>query len=128
MRFEVSERKIRNWCEKVFKFDDDFDIYEPRYCSMIRISHIRWGEVRDAAAMTTHIKNRINVHKDAFGEIQYIRVFESGKKDGQVERDTVGELKYHDSTSHFYAIALFNEVFYVNGVKCLFKPHQFSND
>jgi hypothetical protein len=71
---------------------------------------------------TNDRKNRNNLHKDAFGDIEYIRVFQFGKRDGPIEKDTVGELKFKDNTSNFFEIALFNEVFYVNGVKCVFKP------
>jgi hypothetical protein len=128
MKFELSERLIREWCEKVFQFEDNFDIFEPRYCSLIKITHIRWGNNNNAVQMTNHIKNRINLHQDTFGDIEYIRVFQHGKKDGPIEKDTVGELKFKDNTSNFYALALFNEVFYVNGVKCVFKPSNFSDD
>jgi hypothetical protein len=112
----------------VFQFEDDFDIFEPRYCSLIKITHIRWGNDNNAVQMTNHIRNRITLQKDTFGDIEYIRVFQYGKKGGPIEKDTVGELKFKDNASNFYAVALFNEVFYINGVKCIFKPSNFSDD
>jgi hypothetical protein len=53
------------------------------------------------------------MHIDTFGDIEYIRAFQHGKKDGPIEKDTVGELKFKDNMSNFYAVALFNEVFYI---------------
>lgn len=128
MKFEISERLIREWCIKVFDFEPGFDIYDPRYCSRIKITHIRQGDVCDTTAMTNMIINRINVHKDTFGNIEFLRIYERGKIYGPIEKDTVGELKYYNNISLFKAIALFNEVFFVNGIKCVFKPSHFSDD
>jgi pullulanase/glycogen debranching enzyme len=82
---------------KSFPIRSNFDIFEPRYCSLIKITHIRWGNNNNAVQMTNHIKNRINLRQDTFGDIEYIRVFQFGKKDGAIEKDTVGELKFKDS-------------------------------
>jgi hypothetical protein len=128
MYLEASVRDIKDWLCNVFEFDSDFNVYKPRYCTKIMITHINWGGEPNPRAIKHQMLERFKYGNKLFGQVKSLDVLWTAKKHGQAEPDTVAFLTYEDRESHWYAIAFYNELFKINGIKCIFRPAAYSDN
>jgi hypothetical protein len=87
-----------------------------------------WGGEPNPRAIKHQMLERFKCGNKFFGQLKSLDVLWTAKKHGQAEPDTEAFLTYEDRESHWYAIALYNELLKINGIKCIFRPAAYSDN